>query len=205
MEICEFIRSYEINESEDFFELETDFEVIILRKSNSNLSCENTNLLRFIDPELSELFNILGIVKEELDDIHFLPSHIEKLLFDYYETNTIDPRTSDYLELTGCKNSVKVKVQNKGRKSIGTSFFKIYNLDDDSIKSVICKLVKELPSMRNHKVVLGGIPSGFGLFEFQNREKTKEPSSNHIDFWKLNSNVSNKYFTDVSLCFQFVN
>ena len=207
MDLNGFIKSYSLHENNEFFEMETDYEVIIIRKDNGNLRSSEQHLLRFVDSEVGEaLVERFDIPIKDLDAVHFLPTHIENLIFDYFDREIIDPMIYEYLgiEKKAEEKFIKKKIQNNLRKNKGTSFFRIHNSSKEDILEVAKMLKKELRSLEDHHIAFGSIPEGYGLLEFQSKEKTKNPTSNHIDFWKLDNSKCNIGFKQVADCFSLV-
>ena len=112
-----FARKYHLNINEERLLLETDDEVITLKigPQHKYRLCE-TNLLRFINPELCD-----GV---EITDKCFWPTHKEH---EYLDSIV---KREEYEEYDDFFADEIITIEYKDRSKYSTSFFKVYSNEE---------------------------------------------------------------------------
>ncbi|OAK23556.1 hypothetical protein A6283_26575 [Bacillus wiedmannii] len=180
----------------------TDFEDILIRTELYHLrecKLEMTNLLRFVKPN----FIPKGCKEFDILDCHFLPSHIEKELFDGIREKNIPENLKEfcpqfllpdeeeeeddefYTEEIEPLRRERVKYGDREKRS--TSFFEIENADKDRIIETIQALKENIKSMSKSEVIIGSVMNK-GLMQRAEKYKTEDPNSVHYSFWKIGKN-----------------
>lgn len=173
-----------IHNDSNYIFVEDAFNHRILVKCSDELLGSASPVIRFINPELKDLF-----ADDLLHAAYFLPSDIEK---DILKDNSIDPVLNCFLpekEQVNIKQQSNkeeiVEIKPSDRGSCCTSFF-LYQLDNASkVNKIVNQLIKEIRYLKDFEPLTGEIPEGLGILEKSANPRVKKPATFHVSFWGL--------------------